>query len=237
MMAAVTPVTYTTLLLDLDHTLLDSNTSEALAFEQALRSVGVDAPNAHFPAYDRINRALWSAVERGEIRPGQVRTARFEQLIAEAAIEADPGVLADAFVAGLGMYGELYPGAREVLETLAGRATLAMLTNGLSDVQRTRIERLDLARYFDAVVISAEVGASKPSGAIYDIAFEQLGMPQKGEVLMVGDSLTSDIRGGTDYGIATCWYNHHHIVAGCTDRFDHEIDDLALLPGIVLGGR
>ena len=228
---------YTTLLFDLDHTLLDSDASEASAFEQALAAAGVDQPQQYFADYDRINCALWAAVERGEVTPDQVRFERFEQLIATAGFDADSVTLADAFAGGLGMHGDLYPGVREVLDMLAGQASMALVTNGLTDVQRTRIERLDIGRYFETVVISSEVGASKPSSAIFDVAFERLGWPSRTSALMIGDSLTSDVRGGSEYGISTCWYNPHRHLAGDSDRVDHEIDDLADLLVIVLGAE
>jgi YjjG family noncanonical pyrimidine nucleotidase len=217
---------YTTLLFDLDHTLLDSDSSEDLAFEAALRAAGVEHPARHRADYDRINRALWAAVEEGSITPDHVRTARFEQLLATAGLDIDPVGLADEFVAGLGRFGELYPGARDVLAALTERASLALVTNGLSEVQRTRIARLDLERYFDAVVISAEVGVAKPAPGIFDLAFAELGQPARASTLMVGDSLTSDVRGGAAYGIATCWYNPHRRSAGTADRIDHEIAQL-----------
>ena len=229
-------VSYTTLLFDLDHTLFDTDLSEALAFDDTLRLAGIEEPHHHFAAYDEINRALWAAVERREVTPGHVRTARFEQLVAAAGLDADPVVMADAFVAGLGMHGDLYPGVRAVLDTLAAQASLALVTNGLSEVQRARIERLDLDRYFDAVVISSEVGSSKPSPEIFEIAFELLGSPARESVLMIGDSLTSDVQGGINSGIATCWYNPSHHDAGEPRRFTHEIDTLERLPDIVIGG-
>ena len=111
-----------------------------------------------------------------------------------------------------------------------------LVTNGLSEVQRARIERLDLDRYFDAVVISSEVGSSKPSPEIFEIAFELLGSPARESVLMIGDSLTSDVQGGINSGIATCWYNPSHHDAGEPRRFTHEIDTLERLPDIVIGG-
>ena len=81
-----------------------------------------------------------------------------------------------------------------------------LLSNGIGEVARAKITRLDLDRYFDAIVVSGEVGVAKPHGAIFDIVFERLGHPDKATTLMIGDSLTSDIRGGIDYGIDTCWY-------------------------------
>lgn len=227
--------TYSTVLFDLDHTLLDSDASELLAFDHAMQLSGVEEPGQHLELYLNINRALWAAVERQELTPNNVRTARFEQLVVAASLDADPAALADAFAAGLGSFGELYSGARAMLDTLAGTATLALVTNGLSEVQRARIERLGLANYFDVVVISAEVGASKPSPAIFDVTFALLGSPPKPSVLMVGDSLTSDIRGGINYGIATCWYNPRGQIAHESDHIDHEVDALHQIPAVVIG--
>ena len=229
------PPRYRTVLLDLDHTLFDTEASERLAFDHALTSVGIDQPDRFLATYDRINRALWAAVERGETTPGQVRTARFEQLVAAERLDADPVAMADIYVDGFARFGELYPGALDILGALAATSSLALVTNGLSEVQRTRIERLDIGRFFDAVVISGEVGVSKPAVGIFDLVFAELGDPPRTTALMVGDSLSSDIRGGANSGLATCWYNPHGRPAGPDDHLDHEIRCLAHLPKIVVG--
>jgi len=218
---------YETLLFDLDHTLLDSDASEVAAYAHTMSSIGLDDPDRHFDRYVTINREMWRAVETGTLRPDEVRFRRFEQFVAEVGVDADPVAMAEAFVWGLGAHGELYDGARELLDALAGRVRLGLVTNGLSEVQRARLERLELTRYFDAVVISSEVGATKPRREIFDVAFDRLGGPPTATALMVGDSLSSDIRGGRDYGIATCWFNQHGLVAGPDDPCTHEVRSLA----------
>src|ERR1043165_6641277 len=172
-------VPYTALLLDLDHTLLDSDASEARAFDHALASVGVADPERHLPAYQEINLALWRQVERGELAPEQLRTARFARLIETSGIAASPTALADAFAHGLGAFGELYPGARELLDALAATPglSLALVTNGISDIVRTRLARLDLSRYFRSIAISSELGTAKPAAAIFEAALAGLGSP------------------------------------------------------------
>lgn len=224
---------YSTLLFDLDHTLLDSDASEIAAYAHTMATIGLPDPDDHFERYLRINHGMWRAVERGEIQPTEVRFRRFERFVAEVGIDADPVAMADTFVWGLGAHGELYGGVREVLAELAGRASLAMVTNGLSDVQRARIERLELGDYFDAIVISSEVGVTKPRPEIFDVTFEQLGHPAKETAVMIGDSLTSDIRGGSDYGIATCWYNRRGSRAGADDVVTHEVTALTDLLTLV----
>ena len=228
-------VPYTALLLDLDHTLLDSDASETLAFERALASAGIADPGRYLPAYGQINRALWARVERGEIAADEVRTVRFEQLVVTTGIDASPEALADAFASGLGAYGELYPGAREVLDALDAEPTvsLALVTNGLSEVQRARIDRLGLGRYFEVIAISSELGTAKPAPAIFEIALAGLGAPAKHSALMVGDSLSSDIQGGRNAGIATCWYNPQRRPGGGDGLADHEIATLDALLAFV----
>ena len=226
---------YSTVLLDLDHTLLDSVTSERRAFDETLRSVGLDEPQIHFENYATINRALWAAVERGELTPDEVRVARFEEFVALLGIDADPMVMAATFVDGLGRYGELYDGARDVLETLSDTVPIGLVTNGLGDVQRARIRRLGLDRYLATIVISGEVGVSKPDAAIFDLAFADLGFPPPESVVMVGDSLSSDMQGAANSGIAGCWYNPQRRAADLTVPFAHEVAALVDLPAIVAG--
>ncbi|MBT8247243.1 MAG: YjjG family noncanonical pyrimidine nucleotidase [Acidimicrobiia bacterium] len=227
---------YSTLLFDLDNTLFDAEAAELLAFDHALAAGGVSEPRAHLATYVDINRALWAAVERQELTPNQVQARRFADLVAAAGLDADPTVLAEQFVIGMGRFGDLYDGAGQILATLATTATLALVTNGLGAVQRARIERLGLEPFFSAIVISGEVDTAKPGTEIFDLAFEALGWPPKETVLMVGDSLTSDIAGGAGYGIATCWYNPGGGSAHPDAPIDHEIRSLDQLPRLATTG-
>jgi YjjG family noncanonical pyrimidine nucleotidase len=217
---------YSTFLLDLDHTLFDSDTSEHAAFTQTLRASGIAQPDRYRDSYRRINLELWACVERGELEAHHVRGLRFERLVAEHDLDADPQRMADDFVAGLSANGELYAGALEVLEALSACARLALVTNGLGEVQRARIERVGIGGYFRAIVVSAEVGVAKPAPGIFDITFAALDSPARHTALMVGDNLASDIRGGRNYGISTCWYNPRGTPPGNTGDADHTIGDL-----------
>jgi YjjG family noncanonical pyrimidine nucleotidase len=228
-------VPYQTVLLDLDHTLLDSDASEAAAYEQTLRTVGIDDSATWFPTYRRINKAMWAEVEAGTMRPDDVRFRRFEAFNREVGIGADPVEMAEAFVHGLGANGDLYPGARDLLEAIAGRVALALLTNGISEVQRARVTRLDLEKYFDGIVISGEVGTSKPAAKIFDITFDRLGRPARDGAVMVGDSLTSDMAGGRAYGIATCWFNRNGRPVPDGAGLTHVVTDLTSIAEVTVG--
>jgi YjjG family noncanonical pyrimidine nucleotidase len=221
-------------LIDLDHTLLDSDASEAESYDATLRDVGVGDPARYLEVFLEINGRMWAAVERGEMAAGDVRLARFTEFVERTGIDADPQALADAYAHGLATRGELFDGAIEMLGTIAEMSRLALVTNGVSDIQRTRIDRFDLDRFFDLAVVSSEIGASKPGARFFDVVFDRLDVESGPDVLMVGDSLSSDMRGGIDYGLATCWFNRN---GATTDLpVTYEISRLDELPPIVAGG-
>jgi YjjG family noncanonical pyrimidine nucleotidase len=225
---------YETILFDLDHTLLDSDESERQAYAHTAAKAGLDDPDRHFPTYVTINRRMWKLVEAGEMQPGEVRHRRFEEFNDVVRLDADPYAMAEHFVWALGAHGDLYPGADEVLAACASRASLGLVTNGLSDVQRSRLSRLGIGDYFDVIVISSEVGVTKPRADIFDIAFDQLGDPPRDTSVMVGDSLTSDIAGGRNAGIDTCWYNPHRNRAEPGTEPTHEVNRLPDLIDVLL---
>lgn len=198
---------YEVVLFDLDHTLFDFDESERFAFAQMVDvAEGAFGPD-DFATYRQLNARLWKQVERGEILAGDVRKRRTAQFCEQLGIEADQDQMTQAFIDGLGAGGELFPGAVDVLEQLHSKVTMGLATNGISVVQRTKMARLGVDRYFDAVVISDEVGVAKPDPAFFDLLLGQLDDPERDGVLMVGDSLGSDMQGGINAGISTCWYN------------------------------
>lgn len=225
---------YSHVLLDLDHTLFDTETSLRLAYRDAIDLVGADAPDT-YDTFNEINQALWRRVEAHELSPPEVHIARFVELARQLGLDADPQAMADAFAAGMSTHGELYPGTRDVLDQLADRATLALITNGLSGIQRARISRLGIQELFAAVTISAEVGTSKPGPEIFDLTFQALGEPDRSTAVMVGDNLGSDIAGGKNAGIATCWYNPAATPAHGAHVADYTIAALDELVAIVTG--
>jgi len=225
---------YTTLLFDLDHTLFDFDASETAAFADTLARAGIVNPNGHRAAFGEINAALWVRVEGGELTPNQVGTMRFEQFVERLDIDADPQAMADDYVTGLGANGDLFPGARDLLEELAPHATLALVSNGIGAVARAKVARLELDGYFEAIVISGEVGTAKPDAGIFDIVFDQLGLPDKATALMIGDSLTSDIAGGVNYGIDTCWYAPVAPETASSEA-TYRVDTFERIPSVVAG--
>ena len=198
---------YPIILLDADDTLLDFAASEAAALADMLVAQGLPNTPEVRHRYSEINTEHWKRLERGEITREELKISRFRQLLAELGSNADPAVCNDDYMARLGSYSILLPGAEELCRRLAQHHQLYIVTNGSASVQHRRLGASGLLPYIRKVYISEEIGAQKPSQAYFDAVFSDLGNPPRGEVLIFGDSHTSDMLGGKNAGIATCWFN------------------------------
>ncbi len=229
------PAPYSTVLFDLDHTLIDTEQAEQRAYVHAMASIGIDDPDPHFDHYVAINLALWRQVEAGTLVPDQVRHRRFEILIDELrqagvamADDADHLVMSDAFVWAFAHTAELFDGARDLLTEVRRRVDrTALVTNGLVEVQQVRVKQLDLGPFFDTIVISAAAGVSKPDPRIFDLVFDQLGSPDRSTAVMIGDSLTSDMQGAVNAGIATAWFAPDDRPTPTDPPIDHRLTALS----------
>ncbi len=198
---------YTWLFLDADGTLFDYARAEAGALEMTFAGFKVPYLPEYRPAYQHINAALWQQLEKGNITPGELQHKRFADLFSLYGLQLPVEAFSEQYLENLGKCSFLIEGAFETLAALHPACKMLVLTNGLSKVQRARLAGSPIEPFISALVISQEVGAAKPAAAIFDAAFAMVGNPAKTKVLMVGDSLTSDIRGGIQYGIDTCWFN------------------------------
>ncbi len=200
-------MTYQWILLDADNTLFDFDLSERYALKSALEYIGVSFKEEHIDLYHRINKACWRAYEEGTMTKAKLRLYRFEHFFKKIGVQADVQSFADHYMQQLGSTDFLIDGAVDLLEQLQGHYHLLLVTNGLKEVQYPRLNKTGLHPFFKGVVVSDEIGHSKPAAEFFEYAFESMAHPQKEKVLMVGDNLNADIRGGNEYGLDTCWYN------------------------------
>ena len=193
------------LFLDLDDTILDFHKAERLAISRTFRSFGLEPTDQVLERYHVINRLHWERLERGELTRDQVLTGRFQMLFEELGIPAQPQAIAKGYEHNLGLGHYFLPGAKEALDTLRGKYRLFLASNGTASVQHSRLTSAGLYPYFEEVFVSQALGANKPSRAFFDACAARIPGYDPRKALMVGDSLTSDILGGINAGMKTCW--------------------------------
>lgn len=199
---------YDIILLDADMTLFDFERSETESLHRTLQAHGLSCTGEVEATYLKINQALWDAFARGEVDQDYLVVERFAALARVYPVEWDPAKVNRDYLNGLGEEAHLLPGAMEFCEKLCGMGlTLAIATNGMPVAQRGRYTRTGMDKVIPHLFISMELGVQKPLPAYFDKVCEALNVTDRSRVVMVGDSLTSDILGGNNAGIDTIWYN------------------------------
>jgi 2-haloacid dehalogenase len=225
---------YTAVLFDADGTLLDYKRSESYALGNALVSLGLDSKSIDYVSrYRAINKTLWGELEKGKLSPGELRVLRFEKLFSEIGVRTDAPAFSKMYLDYLSQTGFLLPRAADVLEYLHKKYVLILITNGFQDVQYSRLKKAGIFEYFDPIIISEEVGAKKPDEDFFSETFRRVKNVEKSAALLVGDSLSSDILGGEQFGIDTCWYNPERVENNSEVSPTFEICDLSELYSIL----
>lgn len=221
---------YRWLLMDADNTLFDFNAAEEFALTRTLIRHGL-TPSAEIKdCYRTINSGLWTACDRGEISTDALVVKRFSLFFEAQGIEGEPGEWNDFYLNSLADCPTLLPGAEALCRKLASQYILSLATNGVPFVQRRRLAASPLARFFkDRVFISGEMGCRKPEKEFFEKILDALGARnQKGKVLVVGDSLTSDIRGAFNARLDSVWLRWPSSKSGPI-RPTYEVENLAQL--------
>lgn len=220
------------LLIDLDDTILDFQKAEHIALRKTLRTFGIEPTEENCALYSRINRAYWEALERGEMTRPQVAVGRFAELFSKVSVSADAAECNRFYWEQLSIGHYFLPGAEETLQILAGSYKLYIASNGTKSVQQPRLESAGIGKYFRDIFISEDMGADKPSKIFFDRSFAKIPGFDPKKAMIVGDSLTSDIQGGINAGIATCWVNPTGKKPTAVQP-DYQIASLAELPALL----
>lgn len=204
---------YQWLLFDADGTLFDYDLAEAKALEGAFHDFDIPFDAGAAEKYRVINHQIWIDFEHGLVTAEALRVLRFERLFASLHISTAAGLFSERYLFHLSQASDLIEGAEDVLRVLLNTHQLAIITNGLKDVQRPRLARSAIRDCFKGLFISEELGTAKPDPHFFEIALDRIGHPKRENVLIIGDSLTSDIQGGNNAGIDTCWFNPNAVPA------------------------
>ena len=201
------PRKYEWLLFDADDTLLDFKLGVKRAITTTFENAGLPTDDDFIETYSRINDNLWKMLERGEVTKDRLKVLRFTQFCEHYGFECDGAALADAYVEQLKKQTVLLPGAEDVCRALYGKYKMYIITNGIEAVQTARLGGCAIKQYFEKCYISDAIGVAKPKKGFFDAVAADIEGFDKSRALIIGDSLTSDIKGGVEYGIDTCWLN------------------------------
>ena len=221
------------LFLDLDDTILDFHKAERIAIAKTIREFGVEPTEDVLTLYHHINKRHWEMLERGELNRDQVKARRFGALFQELGLNVDAPACALAYENNLSIGHYFLPGAEEAVESLRKKYRLFLASNGTAKVQAGRMTSANLYRFFEKVFVSEQMGCNKPSAAFFEACFAQIPDFDKASAMMVGDSLTSDMKGANNAGIAACWVNPNGAPRPADVHIDFEIKALSELEGLL----
>ena len=220
------------LFLDLDDTILDFHKAERLAIAKTFRELGLEPTEEVLGRYHVINKAHWEMLERGELTREEVLVNRFGALFREFGVEVDPVCCARTYERNLSVGHYFLPGAEEAVKRLHQKYRLFLASNGTAAVQKGRLTSANLYPWFEQVFVSQEIGYNKPSVQYFQACFDRIPGFDPQKCMMVGDSLSSDIQGGINAGIRTCWVNPEGKPQGSI-RPDYEIKALSELEALL----
>ncbi|WP_443090887.1 pyrimidine 5'-nucleotidase [Basfia succiniciproducens] len=195
---------YQWIFFDADETLFSFNAFAGL--QKLFADNGLKFNEQDFTQYEKVNKPLWVKYQNAEISAEQIQTIRFEpweQKLGKSAVEINQD-----YMLALADLCKPLDGVIETIHTLEKQAKLAIITNGFTALQHLRLQRTGLAQYFQFITISQELGIAKPDARIFEHSLQQADIEDKSQVLMVGDNLHSDILGGKNAGLDTCWLSY-----------------------------
>lgn len=213
---------YKCVLMDIDDTLFDFMPGNRKAIALLMEELGLSSPTV-FDEYQAINHACWQALERGEMDTGTLHVERFRRFLSEKQRGDDPERVADRFAQLLGQQVIPLPYAEETVKALSERLPVILLTNGITVIQKRRMAASPIRHWISGMVISQEVGCSKPDPSIFEIALN--GVDPR-EALMIGDGTGSDVLGANRAGVDVCWYNPKGKALPDGLHVEYEIQDL-----------
>lgn len=222
------------LFLDLDDTILDFHKAERIALSKTLEELGLAPTEEVLSRYHAINKWHWEQLEQGKMTREEVLVNRFGALFREMGREVEASLCARTYEKNLSIGHYFLPGAEEAVEKLSQKYRLFLASNGTASVQKGRLTSANLYRFFEQVFVSQEIGFNKPAKEYFEACFARIPGFDREKAMIVGDSLTSDIRGGLNAGMKTVWVNPEK--ADCGDIVPHyQIESLAQLEELLEG--
>ena len=227
---------YTTLLFDADDTLLDFRKDERQALEKTMKHYGVPVTEENIKIYSDINQGMWKQLERGEITKPELKRTRFKKFFEAIGFECDeePLTVNEHYLSLLGEGGNTLEGAVDTVKKLYEDGNeLYIITNGIAATQAKRLNRSGLLPYINEVFVSETIGYQKPRKEYFDAVLNNIKEKDKEKILVIGDSLTSDIQGAMNASLPCCWLNRYGKELPDEYKVDYVIEDVREVFGVI----
>lgn len=215
-----------TVFLDVDNTLLDFNENARLAMEKSFHEAGLSFREDMFPVFSAINDSLWRSIETGQLTRERLHEIRWESIFKELQIDHDGKEFETVFLRHMAASPKPIAGAMDLLRCLYPKYTVCLASNASYEPQSKRLSHTGIPACVHKIFISEQLGFAKPEKGFFDACFAQLpgAIPQ--ESIIIGDSLSADIRGGAAYGMKTCWYNPEKKPVPADMKIDYVVHSL-----------
>lgn len=214
--------------LDIDNTLLDFNECARVALRAAMENLGERYRDDMYPVFENENNQIWKELEMGLLTREELHEQRFERILRALSMDESKGhAMEEVFQQQVGEGAEHVQGAMDLLRYLHGKYPLYAASNARQFRQVKRLQKAGMMPFIREVFSSEYMGANKPSRAFFDGCFMRLPGLLPENCVLIGDSLSADIRGGRDYGMKTVWYNHDHLPVPEDCPADHIVDRLS----------
>ena len=220
---------YSYLLFDADNTLLDFDENERVSLSKAFMKFGIPCDEKTIALYHDINLMYWQMLAENKISKEELLIKRFSTLFERIGVDADPVQTENYYRAQLGQGCQVVPGAMEVCRKLKGTYKLYVITNGVAKTQHSRLKGSGFEDLMDGIFISDEIGYDKPDVRFFEYVQSHIEGFENSRALVIGDSLFSDIRGGVDFGLDTCYLNAYHKPNTSKIKPNYEIQDIVEL--------
>jgi len=227
---------YNCVLLDFDETLVSFRQSEAHSITKVYNKYNIPATQDNIDFYHTENEKLWRDFEKGRIKKKDIEKNRFRKVVEKFGLHNVSGEQMNRdYVNYLKNSAILFDGAIEFLEDIEDAVTIAIVTNGIEAVQQNRLKLSRVIDFADGVFTSEKSGYNKPDKRIFLNALKTLGIENYKKVLVVGDNLNSDIKGGINAGLDTCWVNFENAENTTNIKPTYTALDYTQLKTIILG--
>lgn len=200
---------YTTLLFDADNTLMDFYAAEEAGIKNTCTAYGINYTKEIGQLYSAINDSFWKRFEKGDVKREEIKIGRFREFVKAIGADIDPEKIAARYIEELSKGKMLLDGALPLCQKLCQKYDMYIITNGNSYVQKKRFSGSGLEPYFKKVFISEDMGVKKPDKAYFDKVLAEISETDKSKICIIGDSMSSDILGGINAGVDTCFFNRN----------------------------